>query len=72
MRRSARDYPCNSVFPAASSGGAAKNQQIIFKPSGPCPGRLSLCPANVAGLFSSMPCKAFSGFLSGFYSCNIH
>nr|DAG83340.1 MAG TPA: hypothetical protein [Caudoviricetes sp.] len=64
MRRSARDYPCNSVFPAACACGAAENQQIIFQAVRALSGRLSLfcgagiycrlslCPANVAGLFS--------------------
>nr|DAZ51430.1 MAG TPA: hypothetical protein [Caudoviricetes sp.] len=44
MRRWARDYPCNSFLPAAGSSGAAENKQIIFKPSGHCPGGFSFCP----------------------------
>nr|DAZ07041.1 MAG TPA: hypothetical protein [Caudoviricetes sp.] len=70
MRRPARDYPCNSVFPAAGAGGAAEDQQIIFQAVRALSGRLfflsasrsgaalSVCPANVAGLFS---CYALQG-----------
>nr|DAO94672.1 MAG TPA: hypothetical protein [Caudoviricetes sp.] len=84
MRRWARDYPCNSFLPAAGSSGAVENKQIIFKPSGHCPGGF-LCSAALAsivgflfalptwrGFSLAMPCKAFSGFLSGFYSGNIN
>ena len=84
MRRSARDYPCNSVFPAAGAGGAAENQQIIFKPPGHCPGGF-LCSAALASIVGvlfalptwrgfplTMPRKASSGFLSGFYSSYIN
>jgi hypothetical protein len=79
-----RGITCNSVFPAASSGGAAENKQIIFKPSEHCPGGFSFCPRpdqarrcpfalpTWRGFSLAMPCKALSGFLSGFYSGNIN
>ena len=83
VRGCSRGTTCNSVFPAACVGGAAENKQIIFKPSGHCPGGFSFCPRpdqarrcpfalpTWRGFSLAMPCKAFSGFPSGFYSSYI-
>nr|DAP26631.1 MAG TPA: hypothetical protein [Bacteriophage sp.] len=84
LRGCSRVSACNPVFPAAGVGGTAEDQQIIFKPSGHCPGGFSFwprpaqarrCPFALPtwrGFSLAMPCKAFSGFLSGFYSGNIN
>jgi hypothetical protein len=56
----------------------------MCKPAGHCPGGFSFWPRPDQarrfpfalpmwwGFSLAMPCKALSGFLSGFYSCNIN